>query len=167
MTDKTDKSLFLKDCITDAFFELLKKKSITKITVDEIVKRAGVGRMTYFRNFGNKLEIIFYKLKSLSKDYYANLPKQPKTEIEKAEHFIKWIYSVKDTIALICKQNILLLLLYFRSEMIPDSMAPQDDEYKISFFCNGVIGVIGTWYENGFSKSPEEIMALVKKWIII
>ena len=53
---------FLKECLADAFIELLDEKPAAKITVTEIASRAGVGRTTYFRNFASKEDMLTFKL---------------------------------------------------------------------------------------------------------
>lgn len=45
---------YLKECIADAIIVLIKEKPVEKISIDEIVKKAGVGRATYFRSFHSK-----------------------------------------------------------------------------------------------------------------
>lgn len=42
--EKTGGSDYLKECIADAILALIGDKPIEKITVDEIVKKAGVGK---------------------------------------------------------------------------------------------------------------------------
>ena len=37
--------------ITDALFELLKTKELSKITVTELIQKAGVCRASFYRNF--------------------------------------------------------------------------------------------------------------------
>jgi len=167
MDDSTnEKSAFLKDCIADAFFKLLKKKSINKITVDEIVKCAGVGRMTYFRNFTSKYEIIFYKLDALSKEYYSDKP-APQSEEEKTRQLIYYIYSVRDKYSLIHKQSPLFILLYFASKATPDEGNTEEDIMKTAFYIYGFTGLICKWCEHDFKESPEEIFDYIKKWNIL
>ena len=52
---------YLKECIADALLVLIKDKPIEKVTVDELIKKAGVGRATYFRAFNSKSEAITFK----------------------------------------------------------------------------------------------------------
>ena len=47
---------FLKECMSDALLALMSRKSLAKITVDEIAATAGANRSTWFRNFGSKEE---------------------------------------------------------------------------------------------------------------
>ena len=56
---------FLKECMADALIKLLAIKPIEKITVQEIVTYAGVGRTTWFRSFASKREALVFKLEKL------------------------------------------------------------------------------------------------------
>lgn len=162
-----DKSQFLKECLVDATFHLMKKKHITKITVDDIIKRAGVGRMTYFRNFTNKMEIIFYKLNSMHDAYFNSLPEKPKTEEENTLALLKFIYSIKDIYTIIYKQSPLFIFIYFHSKATPDEGNSTDDIYKTSFYINGFVGIVSKWCERDFAETPEEMFKYVRDWKIL
>ena len=47
-----------KDYIIEALLQLLKKHSFEDITVTDIANKAGVTRVTFYRNFNSKEEII-------------------------------------------------------------------------------------------------------------
>ena len=42
----------------EALFQLMEKKNIENITMDELCEAGGIGRATYFRNFKSKDEIL-------------------------------------------------------------------------------------------------------------
>lgn len=44
--------------IYDAFLQLLKEKTISDITVDSIIEKAGVCKATFYRNFENKYDLL-------------------------------------------------------------------------------------------------------------
>ena len=60
---------YLKECIADAIIVLIKEKPMEKVSIDEIVKRAGVGRATYFRSFHSKNEAITFKFIKMWEQY--------------------------------------------------------------------------------------------------
>jgi AcrR family transcriptional regulator len=60
MDKRIEENVRVKNSITHAFFSLLEKKNIDSITVSEITKLADVSRMSYYRNFNTKFEIIEY-----------------------------------------------------------------------------------------------------------
>lgn len=61
MGRRTESTEFLKECIADALIKLMEEHSIDKIKVQEITELAGVGRMTYFRYFNSKQEVLAFK----------------------------------------------------------------------------------------------------------
>lgn len=50
------------DCIYTALLQLMKKKDYKDITITDIVNRAGVSRMAYYRNYADKDEILINRL---------------------------------------------------------------------------------------------------------
>ena len=54
---KRKESLFV-ESVVEGLWELLEDKSFEKISVSELVERAGIGRVTFYRNFSNKEEIL-------------------------------------------------------------------------------------------------------------
>ena len=50
-------SLFV-ESVVEGLWELLEDKSFEKISVSELVERAGIGRVTFYRNFSNKEEVL-------------------------------------------------------------------------------------------------------------
>ncbi len=57
--------------ISDAFLYLLKDKKYEDITINDIVEKAGVSRMTFYRQFYDKKEILKYILDTKTDEYIA------------------------------------------------------------------------------------------------
>ena len=47
-----------RDYIIESFFILMKNKKMDDISIQEICNKAGVSRVTFYRNFKNKFDII-------------------------------------------------------------------------------------------------------------
>ncbi|MCB2353020.1 TetR/AcrR family transcriptional regulator [Clostridium estertheticum] len=54
-----------KDYILSVFNEILKKYPMSKITVAQIVEKAGISRSTFYRNYIDKYDIMNYTYKKL------------------------------------------------------------------------------------------------------
>lgn len=54
---KRKESLFVESVVED-LWELLEDKSFEKISVSELVERAGIDRVSFYRNFSNKEEVL-------------------------------------------------------------------------------------------------------------
>jgi len=65
-----ERNSYVKEHITAAMLELLKDKEIKKITVDEIADKSGTGRVSFYRNYGSKEDIIAQYVHSLLSDWY-------------------------------------------------------------------------------------------------
>ncbi len=54
---KRKESLFV-ESVVEGLWELLEDKSFEKIIVSELVERAGIDRVSFYRNFSNKEEVL-------------------------------------------------------------------------------------------------------------
>lgn len=52
---------FLKECTADALLKLLRERNIDEITISEITDLADVGRVTFYRYFKKKEDLIYFK----------------------------------------------------------------------------------------------------------
>jgi len=56
---------FSKECIATALIELMKTKEYSSITITEIAKKSGMSRMTYYRNYTSKDDVLIQYLDSV------------------------------------------------------------------------------------------------------
>ncbi|GAB3416615.1 TetR/AcrR family transcriptional regulator [Flindersiella endophytica] len=66
-----------RDAIIDAAHELFAERGFDDVSVTDIAERAGVGRTTFFRYFGDKQEVVFAEGEDLALD----IPLTPATQI--------------------------------------------------------------------------------------
>ena len=58
MDKRKEANLHVKNSITDALIALMNEKSFETISVSEITNRARVSRVSYYRNFNSKEDMI-------------------------------------------------------------------------------------------------------------
>ena len=56
--NNNEQKQFFRECLYTALMELMTKKPIEKIGIGELCSRAGVSRMTYYRNYRSKEDIL-------------------------------------------------------------------------------------------------------------
>lgn len=66
---------FTKMCIAEAFFILLRKKDFSSVTIKEIAEKAGVGRVTFYRKFASKEDVVLYYFDEQKKLYLQETEK--------------------------------------------------------------------------------------------
>ena len=69
MNNKKETTTLVKKCIVDSLLLLMNEKDFDEITITEICNKAGVSRMTYYRNYYNKYDIIIEYLKDIAEDF--------------------------------------------------------------------------------------------------
>ena len=57
MSAKNAANQLARECIVTALLQLLKEKPLSALSISEITSRAGVSRMTYYRNYKSKEDI--------------------------------------------------------------------------------------------------------------
>ncbi len=65
MVKKKKSNQFLRSCIFEALMILLQQKKYDDITVSEITSKAGVSRMTYYRTYSSKEDIVIQHFKEM------------------------------------------------------------------------------------------------------
>ncbi len=58
MNKKQEANALVIECITSALLEMMKTKPFDSITITGLTKRAGVGRVSFYRNFESKEDIL-------------------------------------------------------------------------------------------------------------
>lgn len=77
MDKRKEANLRVKHEITKALTELMREKDYTDISVSEIVQRAGVSRVSYYRNYQNKEDILTEHLQALMDHFSSQLNELP------------------------------------------------------------------------------------------
>ncbi len=148
----------MKSYIVDALLILMSKKRFQKITIEEIVAKAGVNRSTYYRHFNGKEDVIFYFFDSVMREYLeVAKPQNPdlKSYLQNMfQHYLKY----RKQILVIYNAGLSPIFLrvlekYFHSQI--DTSKPMDEQYKVSFYIGGIFNQLQMWFSRGMQESPE------------
>lgn len=149
---------FLKDCIADALLMILREKPLERITIQEVTDKAVVGRVTYYRNFHSKEEVIGYKLNRLMNQWEEEHPEQSTSANEMAISFFRFYYSIRDVVHTLMSRNLSDLVLTQLVEKLTDTKQETTaDLYGHIFLSFGLCGIIQTWIITGMKETPEEM----------
>lgn len=150
----------LKESIADALIRLMPIKAFEKITIEEITDLAKVGRVTYFRNFSSKMEVITFKLIQLWKQWAKDhgLTEKSRYSLDTAEHFFAFNYSIRDLHRIIYDAN-LQAAMYdaFYQVMVPPPEEDAVELYKNRFLSYGLFGLLDEWIKRNYRETPKEM----------
>lgn len=159
---KTD---FLPECIADALIRLMRVIPFDKITINEIVSEAKVGRSTWFRSFPDKSAALTFKLVRLWERWVdeRRIVVPDRYTLDNARDFFEFNYKYRDILKTIYSaDHHIAVYNAFYQVMMPqlDSAA---ERYKARFYSYGLFGLLDEWVRGGFAESVEDMVEVVNK----
>ncbi|MCH3921918.1 TetR/AcrR family transcriptional regulator [Limosilactobacillus sp.] len=153
--------------ITDALFELLKKNSFEKISITELTQKAGVARLSYYRNFKSKEDIVEKFFDHEFKNFMAELAKQDQSQVSLQSimilSFSYWQKKHQQIRMLVRDGQIDLIYLSFQKNMQLILQRYQEQfsltQRQAEFVEGGIMIVLLEWIQDGCQETPEEIAA--------
>lgn len=167
-----------RSAIFEAFISLLSEKSFNKITVEEIISKADVGRATFYAHFETK----DFLLKELCEELFCHIfdcmqPVKPDHRhifhcnapesvfLHLFEHLKKNDNHLLDLLS--CRNND-LFLQYFKkglTEVIESQTtcltkkewSQLPEAFVVSHISSTFVETVNWWLKNGLKESPEEI----------
>lgn len=160
---RKDAGDFIKECIADAFVRLLRDRPLEQISIQEITDCADVGRVTYYRNFNSKEDILFYKLNRTIEAWYRQLDAQIRTDkYLLLVGFLRLILSARELFELLYRNGLShIVLRSFSAQIGPKREGIGLDLYEKAFLTYGLFGLTDAWIKTGMKQPPEEIGRLL------
>lgn len=170
--DQQHKNNYVKEQITAAMLELLQEKTIKEITISQITTRAQVARVSFYRNYTTKEDILSQHACRLLKEW----KRQYETQGDKDIHQMLGSAQVHDVFGslfahfkenstfyqTLYKQNLLILLLDVFQQMGGEQPADSNAEaYFRAFITYGMYGWVQKWFELGMSESAQTMSHLL------
>lgn len=152
---------YLKECISDAILALIGDKPMEKITVDEIVKKAGVGRATYFRSFHTKSEAITFKFIKMW-DRYAeqnSIRVRDRFDLDNALPFFQYNHSIRPLLKTVYAAGLEEAIheSFARIMVPPERTQDAATAYRETFYAHGLYGLLDGWIRRDFRETPEQM----------
>lgn len=150
--------------ITDALFELLKTRELPKITVTELIRKAGVCRSSFYRNFYLTEDVIRQYGTTIYEEINRNIPLSLTGIYEHILAVNTYLYTQRERLALIECRGLYHLL----EEPIVQQCVYQlqrldvwENRYQAEFYAGAVSQLLRVWARNDFTESPEEISRII------
>jgi AcrR family transcriptional regulator len=150
--------------ITDALFELLKTKNLPDITTSEIIKKAGVCRSSFYRNFYLPEDVIRQYGVALFDEINRKLP-IAQGGIREHIHFVNnqlWLH--RERLTLLENRGLFYLLegpIMEHCMLQIQRLGVPDNRYYTAYHAGATTQMIRAWIHNGFEESPQEITKLI------
>ena len=152
------------DDITDALFDLLKTKNLADISTTEIIKKAGVCRSSFYRNFYLPEDVIRQYGAAIFEEITRLTPIAYEGMREHLEIVNTYYLTQRERLGLLEKRELFYLLeAPFMEHCIRQirQLDMWNNRYQAAFYTGASIHLIRAWIRNGFEESPGEIADLI------
>ncbi|MGG6310511.1 TetR/AcrR family transcriptional regulator [Paenibacillus macerans] len=159
-----------KEWITLALLELLQTKKLSKLTISEVVKKAGVSRMAFYRNFKSLEQVLEEYYEPKFADIFHKIAFQSSHE-QKITDLTNFFLALSTDFQMAIEGDyteLLYQIFKYHITQFYDEMIPFPDwtgakrNYWIHFMSAGVFEVWVMWIKNGQKETLEEISALIR-----
>ena len=154
--------------IGDALLRLLKEEDFVDISISKITQEAGVSRMTFYRNFETKDQIVEHIMQSTHEDIIQSVRRLQNPTLENLLNF-RFIAIQKNTdiVNLAAQKYTRNLLRHFHEEKHEDIkiFLGGIDQYTTAFYQGGLDKLTSKWIETGMKESPKIMTKKVMKLI--
>ena len=148
-----------------SLMQLLEKKELKKITISELVERAGVSRAAFYRNYSSKEQI----LEEIFKNTFQFISDKLEEFNFKNEMFQIWLFLFKEAkkearvISLAIDYNFEKLLTQAVFDFLEKrnrNAKKTTNSYMNSFWSSAVVSVLSKWIKDGMKVPAEKIASL-------
>lgn len=166
MARKNEAHELVLQCLTQALLQLMEKKPFNEINVSELCDKAGVSRISFYRNFSSMPDILVRYLSKCTDDWWTEFIKRSETEF----HETFWTELLSQY-----KKNEKLIQLIIKNDMsniIKDHIfyccGPQDgqntqEQFVRAALAGAIYGLVEQWIKTGMKDVPESVS--IKKMI--
>lgn len=152
--------------IYKALIHLLEKQNYNEISVCDIAKKAGVSRMSFYRNFSSKEDLVLKGLGEISHIIHDKLEQeQTKSQYALAKIIFEEFKFAKNIISSFNDAELAKTFSEEISKKLTET-TPQDYMNKTSkyvpvFILGALASTLLTWLKNGAEEEPEEMAKMI------
>lgn len=164
-----DENSIIPECTYAALIKLLEEKSFSAISVSELCKTANISRMTFYRYFDTKEDVIDKYLDMRFREYHAEVTKGKRhaSFIQRDNILLGFEFFRKESDAIACliKNNLGSSL---RNQIIANeldlslnSRENMESKYLTIAYASALYGIMVNWVVDGMNEDPEILTDLI------
>lgn len=149
--------LEVKEWMVTALLQLMEKIPYDEITVTQIARTAGVNRMTYYRNYATKDDILIQYSKDLSQEMGRLLREQKNTDLRSFLSVqFDFVYQHDRYIRTLLKNRKEYIILDIINENV--RKITSGDPTVMRYYAGGLYNVLMNWVKSDYQEPSEDII---------
>lgn len=159
---KNAANLMVRESITEALLKLMKKKDFAHITVSELTQTAGVGRVSFYRNYISKEDVLQQYMAQIGGNWWQEHHEENPATLWKMTFEI--FELLKPTLRLLHKSRMDPIFFDFiKSATKGDNTGTPEEAYRRAMFAGLAFGLYDQWASTGMKETPEELTAMFRE----
>lgn len=150
-----------KACIESALTILMKDKCFHDISITDIVRRAGVSRTAYYRNYKSKEDILRNMIREIVDQVMVEMVLHPpiKNTLESWYYLFHTVKQHADFFHILLRANLgdIALEEIHKKVLMQVRGSHVQETYKSYFWIGAIYNVSAAWIRDGMPQSVEEI----------
>lgn len=152
----------VKEQIVNALLDLMKEKKYDEISISEITKRAGVSRVSYYRNYNSKEDILTSYIDSIFEDFLERTKHLEKSDIYSHVFCIFECSSSYSQFALqLHEANLSNILIerfnHFLFVILGVNIECAKEKFRAYIIAGALFNILLEWIKAGMKESYEQI----------
>lgn len=158
-------SVSAKICLAEALIALMEQTPLDSIKIQVLAKKAGVSRMSYYRYFSNKIEILEFYIEYILDEYLKVTEKTSANEFQTYEHILdslKYFFQYKGFICCLKKSGFGIMFLDKLNAYVKKQYnLLNSNEYILYYYVGGIFNIYIQWITRNTPESAEEIASII------
>lgn len=156
----------VKKNITTSLLHLLEQKSISEISISEIISGAGVARASFYRNYASKEDVITTLIADILESYRENIQYDGNDyytyeNVRKSfEYFSRYATQALDLHRFGYGSILLEMLNRFHEEIAGTMACKSIERYKLYIYIGSLYNTAMIWLQNGQQENIDEIATI-------
>ncbi|AVK99223.1 TetR/AcrR family transcriptional regulator [Pediococcus inopinatus] len=162
-----------KQKIVMALFELMRTRSVDEVTVSDICKQASVSRMSYYRSFKSKQQILEYQFDEVFQEFFSYLQVMNNHDLTAfLDAFFTVMRRHQGTVNVLIQADLTPIILdklqFYITDLIDKGVLTIRDRTSkmwIAFVAGGLTQMIVRWDKDQMVESNEEMVMIARKFL--
>lgn len=154
-----------KALIVKAFADLVLEKDYGRVTVQDIIDRADVGRSTFYAHFRDKEAVLHSCFDDVESGLATGSTSTPQAESAPAQVVLRHAWQHQRVYRAVCassasgivQRHLRRMLLPHLGRTLPDTAGSTELDIAREFYVSALIGLLIWWVSTGFRVEPDDL----------
>lgn len=166
-TNLTKRNQHIRECIGRSLLILMKEKQLESITITELVNHANVSRMTFYKYYKTKLEVLSDFMYELVHEYMKDANEKNNIgqfgEYKHIKHCFEFFKEYHCFVSILIGANMYSVIINALNDYMDQYVLKNSNRsrYELYYYAGALCNIYVKWIEGGMKETPEQIAHIV------